>query len=161
MKPAERVALLTALIAGAQAELDKAKAATLEVGKDVGVKTFDTPMGQVTIARKDAQTYNADPAALLAYVEHNYPGEVVTTRAVRGSYITALINRGVWVGDDFIDTTTGDPIPGMALSQPGDPYITWPASDKQAATKEEARAWFASQSEQILGAMRAVERAEP
>lgn len=158
MKPADRVALLTALIEGAKKELDHAKAEALLVADVVGVKTFTTDWGQVTIGQKSAGPFVAEPAKLLAYVEHTYPSEVVREPIVRPSFVTALIQRVEWSEDlqEFVDTASGDAIPGLAMSQAGDPYVTWPSGEAQKRTKEEAALWFASRSEQILSGMLAV-----
>lgn len=156
MRAAEKVALLTALIDGAKAELERAKAEALTLAKDVGVKSFDTPFGGVTVARQEPKPFVKDPEALLAFVKHNHPTEVVTVPAVRPAFVTALLNRIEWAADiqEFIDPETGEAIPGIDLTEPGQPYITWPSGDAQKHTKNEARTWFAQQSEQILDGMK-------
>ena len=155
MKPQEKVALLTALIAGATAELDKAKTETLTVADAVGVKQFTTPFGNVTIGQSEAKPKVTDDTALLAYVKDSHPTEVETTVRVRPAFVTALLDRVIWNTDlqEFIDTATGEAVPGIAWSQPGDPYVTWPSSAAQRATKEEAKAWFESTTEELLGGM--------
>lgn len=159
MKPADKVALLTALIEGAKKELDKEKARTLFVADQVGVKTFASEFGQVTIGQKAAGAFVSNPAHLLAYVQHNYPGEVVTVPQVRPAFVTALLQRVVWAEElqEYVDPESGEAIPGLSMSEPGDPYVTWPSGDAQKRTKEEAAAWFASRSEQILSGMLSVE----
>jgi hypothetical protein len=159
VKPADRVALLTALVEAAKKELDRAKVETLTVADTVGVKTFASEFGQVTIGQKQPAPFVADPGELLAYVKHTYPTEVVTAPQVRPSFVTALLQRVEWAPElnEYIDPESGEAIPGLAMSQPGDPYVTWPSGDAQKRTKEEAAAWFASRSEQILAGMRLVE----
>lgn len=159
MKPADRVALLTALIEGAKKELDKAKVDTLFVADAVGVKTFASEFGQVTIGQKASAPFVNNPAMFLAYVQHNHPTEVVTVPQVRPAFTTALLQRVEWSPElqEYVDTETGDAVPGIAMSEPGDPYVTWPSGDAQKSTKEEAATWFASRSEQILAGMLSVE----
>ena len=159
MRPAEKVALLTALAEAAKKALDAAKAEALDVSAQVGVKSFDTEFGAVTVARKGSAPFVNDPAMFLAYVKHNWPTEVVAVPAVRPSFTTALLGRVKWSPElqEYVDTATGEAVPGVAMSEPGDPYIAWPAGDAQKRTKEEATEWFASRSEQILAGMLSVE----
>lgn len=159
MRPAERVALLTALVEAAKAELDRAKAETLTVAEQVGVKTFASDLGQVTIGQKAAAPFVAEPAKLFAYVQHTHPTEVETIQRVRPAFVTALLGRVAWSPElqEYVDTETGEAVPGIDMSEPGDPYVTWPAGDAQRQTKQEAAEWFASRSEQILAGMRAIE----
>jgi hypothetical protein len=156
VRAADKVALLTALKDAAEAELAKAKAEALAVAKEVGVKSFDTSFGAITVARRASAPYVKDPAMLLEYVKHTHPTEVVTVPAVRPAFITALLARVEWSAElqEFVDTTTGEAVPGIDLSEEGAPYITWPSSDAQKDTKQEAKEWFAAQSEQILDGMR-------
>lgn len=160
MRPAERVALLTALAEATKAELDRAKQEALQVSEQVGVKSFATPFGGVTIGQKGAAPYVANPAMFLAYVQHNYPGEVVREPQVRSSFVTAILNRVKWSPElqEYVDTETGDAIPGLDMSEPGDPYITWPAGDDQKRTKEEAKQWFAEKADTVLAGMLAIEQ---
>lgn len=158
MRAADKVALLTALKDATEAELAKARAEALALANEVGVKSFDTPFGNITVARSASKPYVKDPAMLLAYVQHNHPTEVVTVPTVRPSFITALLNRVEWSTElqEFVDTATGEAVPGIDLSEEGDPKITWPAGDAQRSTKQEAKAWFSAQSEQILDGIRSI-----
>lgn len=162
MKPAEKVALLTALIEGATAELAFAKAEALAVAEAVGVKSFATPFGSVTVAARDAKPMVTDDAAVLAYVAEAFPTEVETIRRVRPSFLTALLGRLEWDADhgQFIDTKSGEGVPGVEWGEPGQPYITWPSGDLQKLTKTEAAEWFHGRTEELLGAMAQIEPAK-
>lgn len=161
MKPAERVALLTALVEGAKAALDAAKIEALTVADVVGVKSFNTPYGAVTIGQKQAAPAVKSPTELLEYVKHTFPTEVEVTTRVRPAFVSALLDRVEWDAEtqQFIDPTTGEAIPGLDWSAAGDPYVTWPAGDAQRATKEEAREWFRQQTDSLLGGVAALSAA--
>jgi hypothetical protein len=155
MRPADKVALLTALVDGAKAELDRAKAEALAVADSVGVKSFATPFGSVTVAQRAAAPFVSEPDMLLEWVRDAFPTEVVTVPAVRPAFVTALLSRVEWDPDlgEFIDPNTGEAVPGLDWSAPGEPYVTWPAGDAQKAAKSMAREWFALRSDEVLSAL--------
>lgn len=159
MKPAERVALLTALIAGATAELDRAKTEALTVADAVGVKSFTTAFGNVTVGQKEAKPQVTDNRALMAWVKEHRKTEIEVVTRIRPAYVTALLDSVVWVKDDavFVDPATGLIVPGVTWSAAGEPYITWPSSTDQKRTKEEAATWFSDRAEALLGGMSSIE----
>lgn len=155
VRPAEKVALLTALIDGATVELAAAKAEALALADTVGVKSFNTPFGSLAVSRKSASPAVTDPDALLAWVMDAFPSEVEHITRVRPAFVTVLLGRVEWSKDlsEFVDTASGEAVPGMDWSAEGDPYIAWSAGDVQRATKAEARAWFHGRTDELLSAM--------
>lgn len=155
MKPAEKVALLKALIAAAEAELTRTETDTLLLADAVGVKTFTTPFGQVTIGQKDAKPMVTDPTAFMAWVRDTYPTEVETIVRVRPAFQTAVLGSIEWDKDlnEFVHPATGTFVPGIRWSEAGQPYVTWPSSTEQKRTKAEAVAWFADRSQALLATM--------
>ena len=159
MKPAERVALLKALIAGATVELKAAESETLALAEAVGVKTFTTSYGQVTVAARDAQVYVASEHVFLEWVKEAHPDQVQTIVQPYPMFVAGLLSRvefSVEVGE-YVDKETGEVVPGLARSLPGDPYITWPSGAEQKATKAEASEWFRERAEALLDGMARIE----
>ena len=160
MRPAEKVALLTALSEATKAQLDLAKAEALALADTVGVKSFNTDFGALTIAWKGEAPMVTDEAKVLAYVKEAFPTEVEVITRVRPSFTKALLGRVEWDPDtsQFIDTKTGEAVPGLGWSEKGEPYITWPAGDAQRETKTESAQWFASRTDELLSGMAALTR---
>lgn len=97
----------TALRASASADFDVPGVREVAV---VG----NEPIGHVQL-NKGSQTWSVtDLPALLAWVEANRPGEVVTTRVVRSSFITAVLERAKADGA-AVDRASGEAIPGIGV----------------------------------------------
>lgn len=143
MTAADHLALLLALEAGLKDQIAQAKRRVLEAAAETRTRSYDTPVGQVNITRKDPPIEVTDEAALLAWVKENRPDEVEVIERVRPAYMKHLReNRWTVVKGQVIDTQTGEIVEFAALGDPGEPYITWPASKQQRAAKEEARLLF-------------------
>lgn len=65
----------------------------------------------------------SDPAALMAWVQHNHPGEIetTTTTRVRPSFLTALLGRVISDEGLPVYKDTGEVLPGLTVQQAGRP----------------------------------------
>jgi len=131
MTPGERFAALKTLEAAVKAVAGEAADAAIEHGSDTGADRWRTEYGTVVIAtRKDAPVI-ADEAGLLAWAKEHAPTEVVET--VRPTFAKILMDRCVIVGDDVIDTATGEALP-FAMIRRGTVYASTPKSDAKETT---------------------------
>lgn len=135
MRPAERLAALSAIKAGLEEAIAETKAEVLEEAATVGVRSFSTPYGPINVAGGDRKVIITDEAALLAHVKATRPDEVETVEAVRPAYITHLLSGLTIVAGHVIDAETAEVVEWAGLSAPGARYTTWPKSKEQAAAK--------------------------
>lgn len=148
MKATERYALFTAIAAAAKAEAEAAAKDALAVAGEVGIRKFATEVGDITVAQKDpAPVWDEDD--LLAWVKERHPSEVVTVQQVRPAFRAVLVKRFVIAGDKVLDTATGEVVEFARISEPGDPYLTWPSSTRQKSAKEEVSRWFGERAESL------------
>lgn len=158
MKAPDRVAFLTAVMAGAKAELDKAKADVLALGDEVESDKFRSQFGPVVIAHPDPKPVITDPAAFLAWVKTHHPDEV--TETVRPAYASAYLS-GLVVDDGVaVDPGTGEQPEWVGVTSP-EPYVTYPASAPQKAVKAQAVEWFGDRADRVLDAIRHLDAIEP
>lgn len=143
LTPADNLAFLLALQAGLNDQIARAKRRVLDEAAQTRTRSYDTPVGQVNITRKDAPIEVTDEAALLAWVKEHRPDEVETVERVRPAYMKHLReDRWTVVKGQVIDTQTGEVVEFAALGDPGEPFVAWPASKQQRAAKQEARDLF-------------------
>lgn len=140
MKPQERVAVLSAIKSAVGEQVDIAKADTMALAKEVGVKTFTTPFGQVTISSPSAGMV-FEPKAFMAWVKKNHPTEIETIKRVRPAFESAMRERVEVQGSDFIDKKTGEVLGFITGTPPGNPSVLWPSTTEQKAAKELASVW--------------------
>lgn len=159
MKPAERVAALTAIRAGIDAAITEAKAEALALAESVGVDRFVTPWGRVTVA-KTAPKVELDPAPFLSWVREHYPSEVETVVRVRPAFAKAFTERCVIVAGEVVDRETGEVVPFASITAEGDPYITYPASAEQRDLKATATAWVMGRADELAAGVAAIESSE-
>jgi len=132
-----RVAALIAIRDAIDKEIAAEKTETLAFADEFGVKSFDTPLGPVTVAHKDP-SIGWDQAGLLAWVKTNHPGEVEQTERVRPAFQAVLASRFVVVAGGVVDSVTGEQVDFAFVTAQGDPYVVWPASKGQRAAKATA-----------------------
>ncbi|WP_203832991.1 hypothetical protein, partial [Actinoplanes lobatus] len=78
-------------------------------------------LGTVALPLSKETAYISDIAALLAWCQQRYPGEVETIHQVRASFQAALLARTVPAGDVVVDPQTGEIVPGMSVRPGGVP----------------------------------------
>lgn len=120
LTPRERAVRLLAIrvlkdrIAEEEKALRDDAAADLLVGEKVVGALLDdqelAPIGYVQLTKGRESAAVVDRDALLAWAEKYAPGEVITTRAVRESFITHLLAEVKQVGGWF-DRDTGEIVP--------------------------------------------------
>lgn len=103
--------------------------------RDIGV-IGDEQIGSVQLVKGRESWVVTDPAALLAWVKANAPDEVVTTEAVRSSYVQALLARAKADGV-AVDVFTGEQIPGIECRTSA-PTLTVKPSEDAAQTIAQA-----------------------
>lgn len=100
------------------------KAELLAAFHDLGVKSVavalpdGTPVATVTLNQPQPKPI-VDEHSQLEWVRENHPSEV--TEVVRGSFKTALDKRLKVVGDQVIDTRTGEVVPWATVRPAGEP----------------------------------------
>lgn len=140
---ADHLAYLLALQAGLSDQIAKAKRRVIEEANETRARSYDTPVGQINVTRKDAPIEVTDEAALLAWVKQARPDEVETVERVRPAFMRYLREeRWTVVKGQVIDTVTGEVVDFAALGDPGEPFVAWPATKTQRAAKQEARLLF-------------------
>lgn len=150
---AERYAALTALKAGLDAQIAKAKAEALAFSAAHGVKAFTTPYGPVNVTQAGVRPV-VDGPAFTAWCQENRPDEVILTPTVRGSFVTHMAERLVVVAGSVYDKTTGDLVPWAYVGEAGDPTLAYPASTPQREAKEYARLLFEDRAEALTAGLR-------
>lgn len=149
MKPQERVAVLSAIKSALGEQIDIAKDETMALAKEVGVKTFTTPFGQVTVSSpQPGMAFEAK--AFMAWVRKHHPTEIETIKRVRPAFESAMRGRIVAQGSEFVDKKTGEVLKFVSGTEPGNPSVLWPSTNEQKATKETASVW-ASEHVEALG----------
>lgn len=139
MTPAEEYAYLSVIKSGIEWAIKGAKERTAAVAGEVGVKTFTTPVGQVTITDPQPSVL-IDEAELLKACP---PSEVETVKRVRPAYLSALYQPGrlVIVAGEVVDSQTGEAV-GWAQAVPAaEGVVTFPHTKPSAKAKAEAKQW--------------------
>ncbi len=104
-----------------------------------------TVLGHVQLTKGRTGSVSAaveDEAALLAWVTEHRPDEVLTTRTVRRSYLTHLLDS-VRQHGVYLDTVTGEAIdlPGVTVSSGQDGSPTLAVKPAAGAAEEVRAAW--------------------
>ncbi len=109
-------------VAAEKAKLDPQLRAQMIVGdREAGFTDPADPegtvIGTVRLDRGNTEARVTDPAALLAFVEDRFPGEIVTTRSVRPAFLDRLL-ASVKAHDGWVDPETSEviPVPGVKVS---------------------------------------------
>lgn len=150
MKSAETIAAFLAIRSGIDGVVAQEKVELLRVADEIGVKTFTTRYGQVTVAQSEAGwQVRLNDDEFLAWAAINAPSEVEehapppVTR-VRPSYRAKVMKDLIALGSgDVLNKDTGE-IVGYAegiYQSAGEPYITYPSSTLQKAAKAAAAQW--------------------
>jgi hypothetical protein len=105
--------------------------------RDIGV-IGDEQIGSVSLTKGRESWTVTDPEALLEWVKANFPQEVVTTEAVRSSYVQALLARAKADGV-AVDAFTGEQIPGIE-QKVSEPTLTVKPSEDAAQVIAQALA---------------------
>lgn len=142
MNPAEYLAALKALEAGLKDQIEVAKRAVLDAAVQAGAERFTTPYGPVTVSRDAPRVEVTDEAAFTDWCDANLPDAVETVRRVRPATAKAALNQLVVLRGRAYDPGTGEEVPWATVTEPGDPYVAWPASPAQRETKIMARLLF-------------------
>lgn len=123
MTPAEVYAALYLLSYGLKAALDDAKAEADAFRRQTRSKQLETDFGLVYLTRTKDSIQVPDEAALLAWCEEHSPESI--TRTVSSPAVTALkTQRWAIVGDDVIDTRTGEVVEVAAVQRGGVENLT-------------------------------------
>lgn len=147
--PAQKIAALTAIKAGIDDQIKKAKVEALDTAEQIGVKSFDTGIGGVTVV-KGKESVVIDDVALLPELKEQFPEQVETIERVRPAYLRYLLDEQlVIVAGEVVDKTTGEAVEWASVKPAGDDYITYPASKEATAAKKYARAWAAGEMDAI------------
>lgn len=138
---AERVAALTALKAGLDDQLEKAKReAILEVATQRSA-SWNTPYGRVNMTR-DEEKVEIHADDFLAFCQQHYPDEVVATYSVRSSFVDAFRRELTIVAGEVIHKGTGEVVDFARVKPEGAPTISYPSTTAQRDAKAFARLLF-------------------
>lgn len=160
MNPPEKVAALSALKHGIEKQIEVEKAAAMALAESVGVKTFKTPFGPVTVAGREAGTaVIPDETLLMEWVKVHQPHNIETITRVRPSAVNAILTDLVAVGGDVVNRRTGEVVDFATVKDvpAGDPYITYPGSKESKLWKDHATELVAGQAELLSDALRQIE----
>jgi len=130
-----RIAALLVLRDAIDREIKADKLEALTFAAEFNVKSFTTPLGNVTVAHKD-RAIGWDDKALVKWVQEKHPEEIEHTVRVRPAFQSVLASRFVIVGGDVMDSVTGEVVDFAFVTAAGDPYITYP----EGRLKKEAKA---------------------
>ena len=147
MNAAEELAVIRALQTGLREAADQAESKVMRVRQETGGKTFETPLGRVTVTVRKPSVA-VDDAELLAYVEANYPDEVEVVRMVRSSFRSALVAGLMVSGDEVVDSN--GVVVEYATVRPGGESVTVVLTPE---VKQSAAAQVAAGMDRLLGVM--------
>lgn len=138
LRPAQRVAALSALKDALEQQIKLEKAKVLDVAREVGVKSFNTEFGGITVV--DArQPIIIDEVKLLDYVRESAPELIETVETIPDWYHAQLTGtKNLQIIDGEVYDLKGTHLPYASLGEAGDPYVTWPSSPAQKAGKAQA-----------------------
>lgn len=157
MRSADTIAALSAIKHGIDKALEQEKVEVLRVAAEVGVKSFTTPWGAVTIAQSDEEwRVQLDEAGFLAWVQMNAPDQVETftpepVTRVKALYRAQFVKGLVRVGESVISQDSGEIVEFATPSfiPAGNRYVTYPASKQQKAAKETVEAWVSDAAQML------------
>lgn len=154
---AERYAALTALKAGLDDQIARARSEALEEVRHLRKASFTTPYGQVNVSRAEPRV-RVDPDLFMTFVAEHYPDEIVetTTRTVRSSFARAFEAELTAVAGEVVHKGTGDLVEFATVSPEGDPVISYPASTAQRDAKAYARMLFEDRALSLVTGLREV-----
>lgn len=163
MKSADLIASFTAIKHGIDKAIAQEKVEALRVAAELGIKSFDTPWGAVTVARSEEDWHvRLDEVQFLAWVQEHAPDQVETTTPepvtkVKAMYRAQFIKGLVRVGQSVVHQDSGEIVefaePVHILA--GDPYISYPATKQQKAAKEAAEEWVRDTAQMLTDGLRA------
>lgn len=143
MTPQERVAILTAMKAALEEQIELEKSTLIEnVYGATDTTSLDTSFGPVSVNPGGKQSIVVDPEKMLEYAKANAPETIqqVVSETVADSYRETLMSDVIDVGDGVIvRASTGEQVDYAHLGKPSTPQVSWPASKQQKITKARAR----------------------
>lgn len=147
--PAQKVAALTAIRAGIDDQIRQAKTEALKTAAQIGVKSFDTAIGEVKIV-KSHEAVVIDEEKLLPELKAAFPEQVETVECVRPAYLKYLMGEQlVIVAGEVIDKGTGEAVDWATVRPAGDDYISYPSTRESRTAKDYAKAWAAAEMDAI------------
>lgn len=152
---AERYAALTALKAGLDEQIARARAEALAEVAHLRKASWTTPYGQVNMTRAEPKV-EIDPAAFLAFAQEHYPDEVVHTPEVRSSFRTAFLAELAVIAGRVVHKGTGELVEFAHVTPEGSPTISYPASLAQRDAKEYARMLFDERAAALTKGLREI-----
>lgn len=132
-----RIAALLVLRDAIDKEIQADKLEALTFAAEFKVKSFATPLGNVTVANKD-RAIGWDDKELVKWVQSRFPDEIEHTIRVRPAFQSVLAGRFVIAGSVVLDSETGEVIDFAFVTAPGEPYITYPDGKAKKAAKATA-----------------------
>lgn len=137
---AERLAALKMLAAGVTAAIKVTEEALHAERKDSD--RWTTPYGRIVVAYPKPKPYIRDQQAFQTYAERHLTDavETVTTTRVVPWAEKQLLDRIVQVGDDVLDTVTGEVVTWAGVKM-GAPYLSMPKSDAKERAEGQAIEW--------------------
>ncbi|MDR1264345.1 MAG: hypothetical protein LBK42_01960 [Propionibacteriaceae bacterium] len=143
--PAERYAVLKALIAALSEARAEAESDVLAVAAEVGVKSFSTPAGNVTVVTT-SDTVEVDEQALAATL----PAE--QTMVVPKDWALAAAKKRLRIVQGLpVDADTGEVVDWATVLPGGKRSLRWPATDEQRAAKTAAWEALAARMPGLFG----------
>lgn len=139
------IRVLTDLVKEADRDTREEAQSHLVVGDRVTATIGDEPIGHVQLKKPRGAGRTVvvtDEAALLAWVEQARPGEVVTTRRVRASYLKHLLDT-VRAAGVYVDVATGEAfdLPGVSVTDTPEGSPTLEVRPVAGAAERVREAW--------------------
>jgi len=143
---------ITAAIATLTAIKAETAAAILEAADTLGVKTFTSNQGNVTVGQSTDTIEVTDPLALA----QSLPEDQRMTVPVPWAQAAAAKRLAI-VGADAVDPDTGEVVPWARVKPASAPYLSWPSSAQQKTAKAEMDAAMRASIDRVLNPGLAVE----
>lgn len=125
---ATQLAVLTVVEDAVKERKDALRAAVRDALDEAGADATraelnDERIAKVSLVSPQLKAIVGNEADFLAWVEENYPHEVVTTKTVRSSFKEAILKKFLLNGEDVIHFETGELVPGMKTAR-GSAYVS-------------------------------------
>lgn len=125
---ATQLAVLTVVEDAVKERKDALRAAVRDALDEAGADATraelnDERIAKISLVAPQLKAIVGDENAFIAWVEENYPHEVITTKSVRSSFKEAILKKFVINGEEVINHETGEVVPGMKTAR-GSSYVS-------------------------------------
>lgn len=125
---ATQLSVLTVVEDAVKERKEAFRAAVRDALDEAGADATRAEIDDVRVAKVSLVTPSVKPIVgneddFIAWVEENYPHEVITTKSVRSSFKEAIFKKFVINGEEVIHAETGEVVPGLKTAR-GTAYVS-------------------------------------